>query len=129
MQTEGLLFDAKRFLSAGVVNTLATLALYQVLVIFLSPSTSYAICWTAGLCFVLAFYPKHVFPGGRQDYFSRALILIAYILGFVLGLTIIRFVTSYGGHERLAIVFAVVATTLFNFSFIRAVVRYQSDGK
>ena len=129
MQKGELLLDARRFLTAGVVNTLSTLALYQVLVLFLSPSKSYTICWAAGLGFVLAFYPKHVFPGGRQDYFSRSLILLVYILGFGLGLIIIRFVASYGGYARLAIVFAVVATTLFNFSFIRAVVRYQSDDK
>lgn len=125
MHATGIISDAKRFLSAGLLNTLGTLVLYQLLVFVFSASVSYAICWVAGLIFVAVVYPRHVFPGGRMDLLTRAAVLVAYGMGFGLGVLTIQVVTIDGAHQRIAVLFALAVTTAFNFVAMRLILRRE----
>lgn len=125
-----MLAVAAKFGAAGIVNTLLTLAVYQVALFALSPSPSYAIAWLLGLVFVAAVYPARVF-GVKQSLKNSAAAAGTYLVSFVAGLSVVNLGASFG-HERLAAFIAIATTTALNFFLSRAVLarlsRSQADG-
>lgn len=115
-----MLADGLRFLSAGALNTLLTLALYQVLVFVMSPSVAYAVCWAIGLVFVTYAYPRLVFRIKKNNlHQQRAKVAAVYAISFVLGWSIVTGMDWAWGWQRLSIFVSVATTTLFNFCLMR----------
>ena len=99
-----------RFIVTGGMNTLLTIALYQLLVSFISPELSYAISWIAGFAFVAIAYPTYVFCSGFASKRQLILLAIFYLLSFALGLWLTSLFVGHGLHVRIT-VFAVSAVT------------------
>ena len=107
--------DGLRFLLAGGLNTLLTLAAYQAL-LFVSPAwMAYALSWVCGLLFVMIVYPSRVFAGARTDMAARARLGASYAILFLLGLGTLRLLGQAGVPARLAILGVLAVTTLSNF--------------
>ena len=79
-RADGLLAQGLRFVGVGAVNTLGTLALYQLLLFVMSYTPAYAISWIAGLAFVNLAYPYFVY-GKRRTTRRQTLLNSCYYLG------------------------------------------------
>lgn len=119
----GMADDALRFLSAGAINTILSLLIYQMALFILSPTFSYVIAWISGLAFVFAVYPDHVFPGSRRGIKGRLLLAASYASVFVAGLLFLRIIVTVTAAPRLAIFATLAVTTLSNFLLSRHVLR------
>jgi putative flippase GtrA len=107
--------DGFRFVLAGALNTLLTLALYQGLLFFLPPWLAYTFSWIAGLILVVVVYPSRVFASGRRDLLARGLFGGSYAAVFLAGLFALRFLQSIGVPPRISIFAVIVLTTTVNF--------------
>lgn len=104
-----LLRTAAKFLGAGLGNTLATIALYQLLVGPLGAKLAYALAWAAGIVLVVLVYPRFVF-GGEGGIGVGLRLGLTYAAVFVVGLGLTAMFDRAGMPPRLSI-FAVVAIT------------------
>ena len=112
--------DGFRFLGAGALNTLLTLALYQLLVFWLSPSVAYVVCWMTGFVCVTYAYPRLVFRlDGTRRTAQRTKVAGVYAASFVLGWLIVAGLDWAWGWQRLSIFVSVAVTTVFNFGVMR----------
>lgn len=124
LSNNSLASTAMRFGFAGAANTLLTLAAYQIALYYTSPATSYVISWLIGLAFVAVFYPSRVFSAKRSFATSLAVTLV-YLVSFLAGLAVVQIASAYG-HERAAVVLAMVLTLTSNFLGARVVLRWLS---
>jgi len=115
--------DGLRFLAAGGLNTLLTLAIYQLLLFAAPDWAAYALSWVAGLAFVVIVYPDRVFAGGRRDAGARARLGATYAALFLLGLAALRGLGAAGVPPRLSILAVLVLTTGANFVMGRLILR------
>jgi len=118
-----LIKDSLRFLLAGCLNTLMSLALYQLLLSVIAPTLAYGITWALGIMILLVFYPKKVFPDSNPAAVDYIFITFFYVLVFVVGLCSLSGLSSLNINPRLSIFIVLVITTLCNFSLMRFVLR------
>lgn len=118
--------DARRFIGAGIFNTLLTLAIYQLLLFIVSPAIAYAAAWVVGVCIVALIYPSKVFKGGDATISARGLTAGIYVISFFLGVATVTFLDTVLGIERFAVFGALVVTTLINFVLMSIVLRGRS---
>ncbi|MGE8687171.1 hypothetical protein EUC41_20180 [Achromobacter denitrificans] len=116
-------YDAIRFLVAGGLNTLLTLLVYQVALIWWSERVSYALGWVVGLAYVAIVYPSRVFVGGRKDIVSRVLVVFCYAVTYYVGVLILTKAIDMDIHRRLAIFISLAVTTSLGFILSRFVLR------
>lgn len=121
--SDGVRGDAARFITAGVVNTLLTSAIYFLSLTFMNPSASYAAAWAVGIVFVAIVYPDKVFPGGRNAVRDRIAIALVNGAVFAVGIAVLWFATRTIGDARLAFVITLVVTTVLNFILARTYLR------
>ena len=115
--------DAVRFIIAGGINTLLTLIIYQLCLLFLRHDISYIISWIVGITFLIVFYPTRVFPQGHNTWRRKVLIVGLYIVNFFVSLWLLDVVVNYGIFPQIAILFALMYTTLMNFFGMRFILR------
>lgn len=115
--------DLIRFLVAGGLNTLLTLAVYQALLFAASPGIAYAIAWVVGILFVMIVYPSRVFPEGRTGMLDRVLLGCFYAVVFLLGLLLLNLLNSAKLHPRLSIFLVMAFTTGVGFIVSRTLLR------
>jgi len=115
--------DGLRFVIAGAVNTLITLAAYQLLLFVSLPWVAYTFSWICGLAFVTALYPSRVFAGARRDFAARALLGASYAAVFLLGLGTLRFLAAAGLAPRISIFAVLAVTTASNFLLGRLILK------
>jgi uncharacterized membrane protein len=120
---EELVADAGRFFGAGVINTSLTVVVYELLLFAVSAPLAYAGAWILGLTFVAFVYPSHVFKGSDASKRGHLFAGGVYLISFGLGIAVTTVVSSVLASDRSAILVALVATTLFNFFAMRAVLR------
>jgi len=123
----GWAMDGVRFVLAGVVNTLITLAAYQVLLFVVPAWLAYTISWAGGLLFVMIFYPARVFAGARRDLPARVGLATSYAVVFVLGLVTLRVLGNFGLSSRIAIFGVLAMTTALNFVLGRFILSRTND--
>ena len=114
-----ILAEFGRFLVAGGVNTAVWLALFNCLLFVAPYDLAYALSWLAGLAFLAAVYPNHVFQAASTDLTSRATIVLIYIVVFIIGFAALSILTLFAGiSPRLAIFVVLPVTTILNYAFM-----------
>lgn len=113
--------DGARFILAGALNTLLTLAVYQALLFVLPSWTAYTLSWVTGLLFVIVFYPSRVFGDARRDARARATLGTCYAAVFVTGLIVLRLTQQASIPPRIAIFGVLLITTAANFILSRLI--------
>ena len=121
--------DGGRFLIAGLLNSLCSLVIYQLLLFVMSPSLSYLITWILGIGFVALTYPRYVFVGARTDRSTKSFTALVYVSGFGLGLGFIALFDLVWPGNRLSILVAMILTTVLNFVLLRKLLRRSGGGK
>lgn len=124
VKQQSILADGARFLVAGGINTLISLAVYQAALFISPPTVAYGVAWLSGLIFLVIFYPQVVFPRGNNSPKHRALLALSYLTIFLAGLLLLRFIVAYTAAPRVAIFAAVACTTTLNFFCSRAILRH-----
>lgn len=118
-----LLADGFRFILAGGVNTLLTLGVYQLCLVFLSHNLSYATSWLVGILYLILVYPTKVFPGGSTSLKKNTTVVAVYLMVFLVSLWTLEKVVDYGIHKRLAIFLVLIVSATLNFLLMRLVYR------
>ena len=116
-------YDAIRFLIAGAINTLLTLAVYQIALLWFSELISYSLAWAVGLFYVAIIYPERVFVGGRKDWLSRLLVVLSYVMTYFVGVFVLTKTIDMEVHRRLAIFISLIVTTTLGFLLSRLFLR------
>ncbi|WP_279111103.1 GtrA family protein [Bartonella apis] len=112
--------QAFRFFFAGVINTGATIILYQLLLFLLSPAFSYCITWFFGVVFVSIIYPFFIFDKKGKKYTKINLqFALIYITCFLIGLALNQSLIIMFDIPRLAIFFTLCFTSLVSFLMMR----------
>ncbi|EGV19425.1 GtrA family protein [Thiocapsa marina] len=120
---QGLLGDGLRFALVGAGNTLFTLAVFQLLLFWLSPLPSYYLSWAIGLAVLLVAFPSYVFKGSTATVWRTISTVAIYLASLLIGGILLSELTSIGISPRLGILIAIAFTTLFNFAASRLVYR------
>ena len=114
--------DFLRFVAAGVGNTLATIAIYQLAVGWLGPVGAYALAWAIGIGLVATLYPRLVFQ--REGTVRNGAVMGAvYLVAFLLGLAITALAEMAGLHPRAIIFVSAAVTAAFSYLCGRALLR------
>lgn len=109
-----------RFLTAGGINTLLTLLVYQALLSVFSPELSYVTSYFLGLVYIYFVYPNKVFKVDSRK--AGSVSVLVYLSSLIIGTLII----SYSANERFAVFFAIAGTTIYNFLLMRFIIRRVS---
>ena len=123
IQSNQLVADGIRFLLAGGLNTLLSILVYQLLLLFLSPGLSYALCWLVGLVFLLVVYPSKVFVGSGTNTQRMATTVAVYAVVFGISYFCLQALVAHGVPPRLAIFGVLVISTATNFLLMRLIYR------
>lgn len=121
-----LLGQGLRFLGVGAVNTLGTLALYQLLLFVLPYTPAYAIAWLVGLVFVNIAYPLFVYGkalASRDSLWNTGY----YLLSFAVSWLLLRlFTVELGIAPRLSVFVVLAITVPVNFLVTRHIYRRRA---
>lgn len=118
-----LKYDATRFALAGIVNTLLTLAIYQLSLLALPHLSAYAISWLVGIAFLVIVYPSRVFPGANQSIKSKALIVLIYLTTFSISALVLDWLVDNYLAANIAIFAVLIFSTCMNFILMRLALR------
>lgn len=105
--------ELSRFILLGAINTVLTLCLYNALIFIMSAKVAYTITYILGLFFVFVFYPSKIFK--VDGVWAKLISVFVYISSLMLGVYIVSMIDN----ERVAVIFAVVVTTLYNYFIMR----------
>ena len=113
-----------RFVLIGVLNTLGTVALYQLLLFILPYTPAYALSWFAGLIFVNFAYPRFVYGKSRVTRRETALNSVYYASSFAASWSLLYlFTTKMSIHPRLSVFCVLVVMVPLNFLATRYIYR------
>ena len=115
--------EALRFLLAGSLNTLLTLALYQLLLLWLPYLIAFTAAFVSGIIFTGLVYTRFVFEVSTtaRRFTQNALYYLASY-GFSLALLALL-VDQLALHERLAMVVTIALMVPLNFFCLRGLLR------
>ncbi len=119
----GIGADSARFIGAGIANTLLTIALYQIFLLFLPHDYAYTLSWLSGFVFLMVIYPSKVFAGKKYSIMRKFSIAVSYLSIFFIGLIFLDYLVQNGLHERTAIFVIVFVSALLNFFLSRFLLR------
>lgn len=112
-----------RFIASGCINTVATWALYAVLLIVLPYQWSYTIAYVSGIALAYVMYRFFVFgrKGGR---FAAVWVTLIYLLQYLLGLALVHvWVRVLGEPQLVAPIFSAVLSMPLTYALNRWVFR------
>lgn len=106
--------EIARFLTAGVGNTLVTIAVYQLAVGRLGPMGAYIGSWCVGIVLVALLYPRLVF---RQQTSLRGAGWLVFIYGaaFAIGCSVTALLSWLAVPERLIVFVSAGVTSVLSF--------------
>ena len=113
-----LISELGRFVTAGLLNTLITIGIYQLTLTLLGPMGAYITAWLAGLVIVSVAYPKVVFRL-QTTLFKRFALASQYVAVFLLGIFLLDFLVTAGVHPRIAVLIVVVVNAIVNYTASR----------
>ncbi len=103
-----------RFLAFGALNTLATYALYCVLVAFIAPQIAYAMVFALGIGLAYVFNSRFVF-GSRMRASTATLYPLVYVAQYVANAILIEVLGRLGLGPRVALAVALALVTPLSF--------------
>jgi putative flippase GtrA len=109
-----------RFLAFGALNTLATYALYCVLVAFIAPQPAYAIVFALGIALAYVLNSRYVFAAPIRAR-TAALYPLVYIAQYAANALLIDAFIGTGLGPRAALAAALVIVTPLSFALNRLV--------
>ena len=115
--------QAVRFFLAGGVNTLLTLAVYQLLLFWLSYPVAYSLSFALGIVFTGFVYTRFVFsvPPTKQKFVINA---VYYLISYAASLWLLDMMVQwFGVNERLAIIFTMACIIPVNFFALRLLLK------
>ncbi|MGI2788365.1 GtrA family protein [Vibrio fluvialis] len=118
-----LLIDLYRFILAGGINTIFTILIYQILIMYISPSIAYALSWCAGFTFLICFYPSKVFKGSSGNLKGKVLCGIAYLVVFLVSIFIVHYFESLNLYPQLIVFVAILFSSVMNFILMSLIFR------
>lgn len=121
--------EATFFLSFGFLNTAFTIIIYQVLLLTLSPTWSYAISWLTGFLCVIGFYPRLVFNQKQSGWRAQFIVAIIYIINFALGTSLLHWLTQISDMPRLSVFVVIAMTSLASFLAMRFFLNTNRSGR
>ena len=104
-----------RFLAAGVVNTLLSIAVYQAALFFTGHAVAYGIAYVGGILFAYFAYTRHVFNVAQSTKRFVAFALFYIVGGCVGTLVNAALIEHLGVHARIAIFVTVMVMVPFNY--------------
>lgn len=117
-----------RFIAFGALNTLATYALYCVLVAFIAPQAAYAIVFALGIGLAYLLNSRFVF-GTRMCVASATLYPLVYVLQYGANALLIEVLTAAGLGPRSALAIALAAVTPLSFLCNRLVLAKRMSAR
>ena len=111
--------DFVRFVSLGLINTLITVAIYQLLFFYFSYQVSYIVSWITGIIIVVALYPSYVFKKEGIKMLDRTFVSLFYLTVFVLSYLLLNYLVEYGIKKRFVIFGVVIFSAFLNFIGMR----------
>jgi putative flippase GtrA len=112
--------EGVRFIAFGALNTLATYALFCVLVAFIAPQVAYAIVYVLGIGLAYLLNSRFVFATPLRAR-SAALYPLVYVAQYVANALLIGAFTGAGLGPRTALALALVIVTPLSFMLNRRV--------
>ncbi len=109
-----------RFLAFGALNTLATYALYCILVAFIAPQIAYAIVFVLGIGIAYIFNSRFVF-GTRMRLSTATFYPLIYIAQYAANAILIEILARAGLGPRVALAIALAFVTPLSFLLNRLV--------
>jgi putative flippase GtrA len=109
-----------RFIAFGALNTLATYALFCVLVAFIAPQVAYAIVYVLGIGLAYLLNSRFVFATPLRAR-SAALYPLVYVAQYVANALLIGVFTGAGLGPRVALALALLIVTPLSFVLNRRV--------
>ena len=109
-----------RFLVFGALNTLATYAIYCVLVALISPQIAYALVFALGIAIAYVLNTRFVF-GTRMRVGSATLYPLVYVVQYVANALLIGAFIGAGLGPRAALAIALAVVTPLSYVLNRAV--------
>jgi putative flippase GtrA len=122
------LLEISRFLIAGLVNTMFTLGLFQLLVTFLDADLAYSLCWMAGLLFAALAYPSFVFHV-RRNWTNGLALIVVYVFVFGLGLLVLKLLEQSAVNLRWGVFVVLVVTTTSSYIGSRLTLTFLREAK
>ncbi len=111
--------DARRFVIAGILNSLFSVGLYQLLMFIMSAIAAYTLTWIIGVVLVAMIYPNWVFSDVKQDFRNSIITVLVYVLGFLIGSTVIYLSDIIWFENRFSVFFALSLSATWNFILLR----------
>jgi len=118
-----LLHQALRFLLAGGLNTVLTLALYQLLLLWWPYPLAFSTAFVCGIVFTGLVYTRFVFemPSTARRFGHNALY---YLVSYTISLGLLAvLVDHFGIPERLAVFIGIAFMVPLNFFCLRGLLR------
>jgi putative flippase GtrA len=123
------LAQGARFLVFGALNTVATYAIYCVLVAFIAPQLAYALVFGLGIAIAYVLNARFVF-GTRMRVGSATLYPLVYVVQYAANAVLIDAFIGAGLGPRAALAIALALVTPLSYALNRAVLsrRGRSPG-
>ena len=112
-----------RFVVAGSINTVLTLAVYQLCLVFMSHEIAYGISWLLGIAFLVIVYPSKVFSHNNSSLTKKVFIALLYLITFILGLRLLNWLVLSGIPAEFAIFIVLAFAMIINFFGMRMILR------
>lgn len=111
--------DGRRFAIAGILNSLISIGLYQILMFIMPAIIAYTLTWVVGVVLVSLIYPGRVFSGVPQNLRNFAITAGVYVLSFLLGSSVIFLSDIIWPENRLSVFVAIFLSSALNFLILR----------
>ena len=111
--------DGRRFAVAGILNSLLSVGLYQLLMFIMSATAAYTLTWIIGMVLVSMIYPSRVFSGIKQNLRNSAITAGVYVLSFFIGSIVIFLSDVIWPGNRLSVFVAMLLSAALNFFALR----------
>ncbi|WP_159439112.1 hypothetical protein [Vibrio palustris] len=117
-----------KFISVGLINTISTIFIYQLLLFFIPAVYSYSISWLLGFIFILLFYPKYVFEVGLSKN-TIAVTGLVYLISLFIGAFLTQHLVYEKLDKRFVIFIVLIVTTIFNYVMLRVFLKRLNNVK
>ena len=111
--------DGRRFAIAGILNSVLSIGLYQLLMCIMPATPAYTLTWVVGVVLVSLIYPGRVFSGVQQNRRNFAITAGVYVFSFLLGSVVVFLADGIWPGNRLSVFVAILLSSALNFFTLR----------